>query len=550
MFGRIASASRAFLRSFATYGGNRWRVDDDDTDWAYCETGSGVEITRRKAYGCSYWYRAINVISATVAKTPLDVIDVTDGQRKPDLKHPAYRLLGGLNKPNDETLRFHFFQTLTAHAVGHGGGYAYIYRDTYGRPTEIYQLRPDRTWPVRENGKLMYVTSIGGDFGDSGAQQKKLLAENVMHIHGLGWDGLTAYSLLDLAAEALGSAIAKEQFGAKFFKNSATPSVAIKVAKKMSDTAMKHLKDSWSSLRTGLENAHKPVLLEDGMELMPFSVNAADSQLITAMERDPILISNFTGVPPYKLGVKGYNSYNSLEIMSQEFLDDTIDPWFVPWEEEIEAKLFTAAEQKSESRRARFRRKELIRVDAMKRASIHRTELGGHPYRAVNEVRQDEGDNPLPGFDFIPTPLNMSGGKPAAGDLPAPDPNADPASDKNDPNYDPSIDPNAEQTADAVRQLWLQACERMAKRLHTAAEKRLKQGELDETTFSQEHTSVLRSVFSPLAALTPGDLSADRISAEMCRSVVASARAQSLADWLDTTPARMLKQILQEKPKS
>lgn len=539
MFGRIAAASRAFVRSFSTYRSGRWRVDEDDSDWAYTETGAGVEITRRKAYSCSYWYRAIALISATVAKTPLDILDVRGDSRTPDLKHPAYRLLGGLNKPNEETLRFHFMQTLTAHAVGHGGGYAYIYRDEAARPTELYQLRPDRTWPIRENGRLMYVTSIGGDFGDSGAVQRKLLAENVLHIHGLGWDGLTGYSLLDLAAEALGSALAKEQFGAKFFKNSATPSVAIKVPKKMTDRALKNLKDSWVSLRTGLENAHKPVILEDGAEVEPFSINAADSQLIESMSRDPILISNFTGVPVYKFGVPGYNSYNSLEISSQDFLDDTIDPWFVPWEEEIEDKLFTENEKLKETRRARFRRRELIRVDAIKRASIHRTELGGHPYREVNEVRRDEGEDPKDGYDFIPVPLNMVGGKPAA-------------SDKNDTNSDPEADPNADGTTEAVRQLWTQACERMVKRLHTAAEKRSKHGEIDDATFSQEHMPVLRSVFEPLAVLTPGKQkthSAEDIATELCRSVVASSRSSQLADWLTTTPARMVAQIFQDKNK-
>ncbi len=111
----------------------------------------------------------------------------------------------GMGSERDETLRFHFVQTLTAHAIGHGGGYAYITWDGT-KPVEFLQLRPDRTYPVLENGRLMFVTAIGGDFGAARTEVWKLLAENVLHIHGLGYDGLTGYSLLSLASRSLGAA--------------------------------------------------------------------------------------------------------------------------------------------------------------------------------------------------------------------------------------------------------------------------------------------------------------------------------------------------------
>lgn len=537
MLRRFLTASRAFMRSFSTYGSGRWRADEDDSDWAYTETGSGVEVTRRKAYSVSHWYRAVNVISSTVAKTPIDVLDRTSGRQVPDKLHPAHLLLGELGSPNEDTLRFHFIQTLTAHAVGHGGGFAYITRDEYGAPIELWQLRPDRTWPVRENGRLMFVTSIGGDFGDPGATQRKLLAENVLHVHGMGWDGLTGYSLLDLAAESLGSTIAKEQFGAKFFRNAATPSVVIQVAKKMTDKALKNIKDSWVSMRTGLENAHKPVVLEDGAQLVPFSVTAADSQLIEAMERDPILIANFTGVPPYKLGVKGYNSYNSLEIMSQEFLDDTIDPWFVPWEEELERKLLTTDELARNTRCIRYRRSALIRVDAIKRSSIHRTELGGHPYRTPNEVRVEEGHDPLEGFDTIPSPMNMKAGQTG-------DPENKPAADPENPPDDPMAGQDAQD--EALRTLWEDTATRMVRRIGTAVDRWHRRGDNDTAALEAEHRPVLRSAFEPLTRLSRTKTSADTISTEMIRSAVASVRAGQLTEWTRDTPGQLLAQLFRD----
>ncbi len=404
-------------------------ADDGGGDWLR-QTDSGEAVGRHQAYSYAPWFRAINLVSSTVAKTSLCLWEQKQGKWAKAKDHFAYKLLCGHGKPNDETLKYHFMQTLTAHAMGHGGGFAYIYRDGVARATEILQLRPDRTFPVRENGRLLFVTCIGGDYGQAGTEVRKLLAENVLHIHGLGWDGLTGYSVMELAARNLGSAIAKEKFGARFFRNSATPGVIIKTPRKLSDTAMKHLKESWQSLRTGLEEAHKPIILEDEASAEAFTHTAADSQLLESVQWDPVTIANFTGVPPHMLGVRGYNSNSTLETQSQNLIDFTIDPWFIPWEEECNDKLLRESEKSAESHYFEFERKDLIRVDSEKRASTNRSALGGHPWKKIAEVREEDGLDYEENTDFIPSPLNMNGA--AGSDAGNSDPAADPASEISD----------------------------------------------------------------------------------------------------------------------
>jgi HK97 family phage portal protein len=518
----------------------------DDGDGWFRETDSGELVGNHTAYSYSPWYRAIDLVSSCVAKTTLNLWTQDKfGKWVAAKSHYGYKLLCGHGKPNDETLKYHFIKTLTAHAMGHGGGFAYIMRDRIGQATEILQLRPDRTFPVRENGRLLFVTSLGGDYGASGAETRKLLAENVLHFHGLGWDGLTGYSLMELAARNIGSAVAKERFGARFFRNSATPGVIIKTPRKLSDHAMKHLKDSWQSLRTGITEAHKPIILEDEASAEPFTHNAKDSQLLEAVAYDPVNVANFTGVPPHMLGVKGYQSNSTLESQSQNMLDFTIDPWFFPIEEELNDKLLTQREKDSESHYWQFNRKDLIRVDAEKRASINRTRLGGAPYAMISEVREDEDMDFVEGTDHIPQPLNMGG---AAADAE----NSDPAGDISDLKSEIS-DLKAQLEAkskrkrrmvkrtrganaaplvdEALREIWQQTVSRMARRLITA---RTRKPETDVPTLFTEHGETLLEAFAPLCRLSDATYNAAQVTHFLVNEIMTHSETDATTNVLKT----------------
>jgi HK97 family phage portal protein len=550
MLQTIRSLGRSLSNGVARRFGYMPVDADDGGDSWFRETDSGEFVSRHNAYTYAPWFRAINLVSGCVAKTSLCLWEQRDGKWVKARNHFAYKLLCGHGKPNDETLKYHFMQTLTAHAMGHGGGFAYIYRDGVGKATELLQLRPDRTFAVRENGRLMFVTSIGGDYGSAGSEIVKMLAENVLHIHGLGWDGLTGYSVMELAARNLGSAIAKERFGAKFFKNSATPGVIIKTPRKLSDTAMKHLKDSWQSLRTGLDECHKPIILEDEASAEAFTHNAKDSQLLEAVQHDPVTVSNFTGVPPHMLGVKGYQSNSTLETQSQNLIDFTIDPWFIPWEEECNDKLLRESEKNAESHYFEFERKDLIRVDSEKRASMNRSALGGHPWKKISEVREDEGLDAEEETDFIPSPLNMQGGDPAGTDAGSSDAGSgdDPDSEISDlksqieelkgelekksrrpkRKAESGKPVGRSENREALQQLWTDTTGRMARRLATA---KARNTTLDKTGLLAEHGDTLRAAFGPLCSLS-GKGDADepgKIAERICEFIASGKDAESTA---------------------
>ena len=369
---------------------------------------SGVRVSRQKALTVAAVWRAVHLISDAVAKLPLGVYREDPSGQLADPDHPAYRLLR--YAPNEMMTPFVVKQLLTSHALIEGNGYAYIFRDRGGRPVEILPLDPQRTEPVMHNGELWYLHKLRKN-----EEVRKLRAEDVLHIKGLGYDGLRGYAVLTLARETLGLAVATTTYGATFFRNNARPNAVLKHPGKLSKEARNNLRDSWERLNGGLDNSHRTAVLEEGLDIKELTINARDSQLIESKQFSLVDVANWFGVPPNKLGANVSTSYGSLEQDNQHFLDHGVDPWLVLWEEECQAKLLSSRERLRASHGVAFDRFPLQRADLDKRANYYSKAIAGG-WMAPDEARKREGDNPMPGglgrVYFRPLNLQAVGGDP------------------------------------------------------------------------------------------------------------------------------------------
>ena len=411
-------------------------------------SSTGVRVTHNASLKISAVFRGVNLISTTVGKLPLFVQkrgdDANDKER--DKSHPAYNLLR--RKPNDYHPALTFRQTLTAHAILRGNGYAYIDR-VAGRPVALLPLLPDRTYPVRVDGVQWYITQHAGE-------QHKIPAVDVLHIRGLGYDGLTGYSVFDLASEDFGLALAQTKYAAVFFKNSATPKLVIEHPGSLGDKGAKNLKKSWEAMQTGLDNAHSTAVLEEGAKVNAFSVSAKDAQLLESRRFDLVSIANWLGLPVHKLGAEGRTAFASLEQENQAFLDESIDPWLCAWETECWDKLLTEREKAAESHDIEFERKALLRTDTAARGEYYQKAVGA-PFMTRNETRARENLPPIDGGDELLTPLNMT----AVAIPPPPDKKPDPD----------TPDDDTDDRSAAVRTMAHDVIRRMAKRMLMAAAK-------------------------------------------------------------------------------
>lgn len=366
---------------------------------------AGVRVSYKQALSYPAFWRGINLISRDVAKIPLLVYKRTTGQdrdRAPE--HPAYPLIR--RRPSKLMKAFDFKQTITSHGMMHGNGYAYIYRGGDGRPLEMLPLSPLSTYWLIVDGELWYITTVDGE-------QRKLDSADVVHIKGLGSDGLGGYDVVSIAKHTLGLGLAIRKFGSLFFKSGATLGVVLEHPGVLGDDAMKNLRKSWEAMHKGLDASHKLAILEEGMKANVIAQDARKSQLIQSRQFELREVANILGVPPHKVGDTTRTAYASLEQENQAYLDESLDPWLCQWEEECTAKLISEKELASESHWCEFLRAAIVRVDIASRFEAYAKAIN-NGWMSPNEARRRENMNAVPGLDqfFMPAGVVPLGNSP------------------------------------------------------------------------------------------------------------------------------------------
>jgi HK97 family phage portal protein len=339
-------------------------IGDDSVLWNGLTGGdtasSGVSVSTHSGLTYSAVWRGVNLISRDVAKIPLIVYRRVGEGKERATDHPAYKLLK--RSPNAYTNQFHFRQTLTAHALftGRGNGYAYIIRNGAGDPIELLLLNPNSTYPVRYNGVLWYVTEI------ENAGLRKLNPQDVLHIKGLGYDGLVGYDIVSYMKETLGLGLGIRKFGSVFFKNGASLNVVLERpadAPRLSEEAERNLRDSFDKIHAGLDNAHRTSVLQEGTKASILGIDAQKSQLLELRQFEIREIANFLGLPPHKLGDTTRTAFASLEQENQSYLDDALDGWLCNWEAECTEKLLREDEKENDTHFIEFVREAVVRLD-------------------------------------------------------------------------------------------------------------------------------------------------------------------------------------------
>jgi HK97 family phage portal protein len=291
-------------------------------------------------------------------------------------------------------------ETLVGHLALRGNAFAEIQRDQGGRAMALWPLRPDKVEVKRVNGQLRYIVDVPGEPVPQG-----LFANQVMHLRGLGYDGLIGYSPVAMARQAIGLALATEEFGARFFGNGAKPGGVLEHPGKLSKEAHDRLRKSWENRHQGLENAHRLAILEEGMKLHEVGIAPEEAQFLETRQFQTREIARMFRVPPHMLAdLEGGASYASIEQMSLEFVIYTLTPWLVRLEQAIYRDLLTEAERRSYF--ARHLVAGLLRGDIKSRYEAY-AQGRQNGWLSANDIRELEDMNPVEGGDVYLVPLNM-----------------------------------------------------------------------------------------------------------------------------------------------
>ena len=374
-------------------------------------TTSGKAVTERTAMQMTAVYSCVRILSEAVAGLPLHVYRYNDsGGKEKAVEHPLYLLLH--DEPNPEMTSFVFRETLMTHLLLWGNAYAQIIRNGKGEVVALYPLMPNKMTVDRdENGHLYYRYSRSNDEALKSKESTVILQpRDVLHIPGLGFDGLVGYSPIAMAKNAIGLAIATEEYGAKFFANGAAPSGVLEHPGTLKDPSK--IREAWQSQFGGSQNSGKVAVLEEGMKYTPISISPEQAQFLETRKFQINEIARIFRVPPHMVGDLEKSSFSNIEQQSLEFVKYTLDPWVVRWEQAISRALFTADEKKRYF--VKFNLEGLLRGDYQSRMTGYAT-ARQNGWMSANDIRElenldlipeeDGGDLYLVNGNMVPLPL-------------------------------------------------------------------------------------------------------------------------------------------------
>jgi HK97 family phage portal protein len=362
---------------------------------------AGLVVNSTRALAYHPVWRAINLLAGDTARVPLELYRVSPRGKVLATDHPAYSLLRW--RPNERQNADGWRLAMMGQALLRGNAFSYIERNPAGQPVALWpldtaacQLRLLRLAPDAQaaTGKTDLLVL---DYQSQEQGTLRWSYDDILHVHGMGFDGIQGYDLLSVMGGTIGYGMAAQEYGARYFGQSSVPLGVLQTDGTLDEDARQNLGKSWEALRQGLSGAHRIAVLEAGLKYQPIAINARDSQMLETLEHNIVAVANFFGIPSAMLGKQTGSTYATVEGQQQAYLASGLDPWLTRWEYECRAKLLSPQEQRDGSIAVAFDRSRILVMDATTRANYLRTSLAGHPWMTIDEARAMDNLDPIPG---------------------------------------------------------------------------------------------------------------------------------------------------------
>lgn len=392
----FARRIRAAVRNiFATV------AQSDDPRWSdyVPATASGVAVTQERALGISAFFDGVRQIAQTVASLPLIIYRRTSAGKERHVNHPVYMLLK--RRPNAYMSAFQYWESAMLHLLLRGNHYALRITDNRGVVRELLPLNPARVVVSRsEDGDIRYA------FTDEMGRQYEFSRSEVFHVAATSYDGICGMSVLHIARESLGGAIATEEHNLRFFSNGTHTGGVVSMTGALKDqAAIDRFRKSFAQAYSGLGNAHKVLVLENGAEFKELGVNPEDAQFLESRVFSVQEVARWLNMPPHKLKDLSRATYDNISSEQISYLTDTIRPWLVRVASAVNDQLLSGfgdaifAEHKTEA---------ILKTDLQTRYEAYSYALQ-NGFMSANEVRAAENLNSIgPQGDQYLVQLNMT----------------------------------------------------------------------------------------------------------------------------------------------
>jgi HK97 family phage portal protein len=396
------------LKSFLTSGtwNNETRNSSSSSNWlvngmwqsSNGGTKSGVTITKENTQTIPAVYSAVKIYADSISSLPTHVIRDNGNSKEKQPQHSISKIIS--REPNNLMTSFVYNQITIPHILLWGNAFSVIEYEKGGskRPKAILPIHPNRVKVTQENGILYYEIRLDND------KTMTLDQSNVIHFRGLG-DDVMGKSVIDYAASNLGLGKAAEDFGARFFGQGASTTGVLQTDNSLSDKAFTNLQNSFNENSGGLANAHKPLILEEGLKWVSTSIPPDNAQFLETREFSVIDVARWFNLPPHKLKDLKRATFSNIEEQSLEFVKESLLPMIVMMEQELNRKLLRESEKGTYY--IKFNLDGILRGDIKTRTEAYKNLMAVGAI-SPNEIRQKEEMNPYEGGDSRFMQLNAA----------------------------------------------------------------------------------------------------------------------------------------------
>lgn len=367
-------------------------VRDSGQTFMFGRAYSGERVDEKSSLQIATVYACVRLLAETVASLSLHLYKYKgDNGKEKAMEHPLYKIL--YRQPNPEMTSFSFRECMMPHMLLWGNCYAQIVRDNRNEILGLYPLIPQNVEIDRdESGEIFYIYHTYEDdkAGETGMDYY-FKREDILHIPGLGFNGLVGFSPIGMMKNSLGSAIAVEKYGSAFFRNGAQPSGVLEHPGVLKNPDK--VRESWNSTYGGSSNAHRVAVLEEGMSYKAISLPPEDSQFL---ETRKFSVCRIFRVPPHLVQSLEHATFSNIEHQGIDFVQHSITPWIIRWEQAIMKDLLLEEEQ--DVYFPKFNVDGLLRGDYRSRMQGYAIGFA-NGFMSPNEIRALEGFNPISAED-------------------------------------------------------------------------------------------------------------------------------------------------------
>ena len=361
------------------------------------DTYTGKRVSSGRAMRLTAVFGCVRVLAESIGMLPCNIYKSTGKGKEKAIGDRLQKLVS--MKPNGYMTPQEFWELIIVCLCLRGNFYAYKVK-ALGEVVELLPLDPGSVQP-KLNSKWEPVYQVTFPDGSTDI----LGQDDIWHVRILTLDGLNGLNPIAYAREAISLAAATEEHGSRLFSNGAVTSGVLRTEQQLSDTAYQRLKADFEEKHQGLGNAHKPMILEMGLDWKSMALNAEDSQFLETRKFQLEEICRLYRVPLHMVQNTDRATFSNIEELGMGFINYSLIPYLTRIEQRINIGL--VRESKQGVFYAKFNVGALLRGDMKSRFEAYATAINWGMY-SPNDCLELEDRNPRPGGDVYLTPMNMT----------------------------------------------------------------------------------------------------------------------------------------------